>query len=139
MQDKKQKISVADFSLTNLSDDYYEDPYPYYHALREQSPVHRFADGSYFFTRHADLFRIYRDPKLFSSDKKKMFKPCSAIPYYMSTIRPAWYSTTRRCTPMYARLSAMPCRKRPSLPWNRACAGLPRGYWTGLKTRESST
>ena len=75
MQDKKQKISVADFSLTDLPDDYYEDPYPYYHALRKQDPIHRFADGSYFFTRHADLFRIYRDPKLFSSDKKKMFKP----------------------------------------------------------------
>ena len=75
MQDRKQKISVADFSLTDLPDDYYEDPYPYYHALREQDPIHRFADGSYFFTRHADLFRIYRDPKLFSSDKKKMFKP----------------------------------------------------------------
>lgn len=75
MTDKTQEIPVADFSLTNLPDDYYEDPYPYYHALRERSPVHRFADGSYFFTRHADLFRIYRDPKLFSSDKKKMFKP----------------------------------------------------------------
>ena len=75
MDDRARKILVADFSLTDLPDDYYEDPYPYYHALREQDPVHRFADGSYFFTRHADLFRIYRDPKLFSSDKKKMFKP----------------------------------------------------------------
>ena len=75
MSGNKRHISVADFSLTDLPDDYYEDPYPYYHALREQDPVHRFADGSYFFTRHADLFRIYRDPKLFSSDKKKMFKP----------------------------------------------------------------
>lgn len=75
MSGNKRHICAADFSLTNLPDDYYEDPYPYYHALREQSPVHRFADGSYFFTRHADLFRIYRDPKLFSSDKRKMFKP----------------------------------------------------------------
>ena len=75
MSGNKRHISAADFSLIDLPDDYYEDPYPYYHALRAQSPVHRFADGSYFFTRHADLFRIYRDPKLFSSDKKKMFKP----------------------------------------------------------------
>ena len=71
----ERTISVDGFSLTSLPEDYYEDPYPYYHALREQDPVHRFADGSYFFTRHADLFRIYRDAKLFSSDKKKMFKP----------------------------------------------------------------
>lgn len=71
----KRPIAAADFSLTDLPDDYYADPYPYYHALREQAPVHRFADGSYFFTRHADLCRIYRDAKRFSSDKKKMFKP----------------------------------------------------------------
>ena len=69
------KLSIADFSLANLPADYYEDPYPYYHALREQAPVHRLADGSYFFTRHADLSRIYRDARLFSSDKTKMFKP----------------------------------------------------------------
>ncbi len=73
--DKTREISVADFSLTNLPDDYYEDPYLYYRALREQAPIHRFADGSYLFTRHADLARIYRNPKVFSSDKKKMFKP----------------------------------------------------------------
>lgn len=66
---------VDNFSLANLPDDYYEDPYPYYHALRAQSPVHRCPDGSYFFTRHADLCRIYRDCKAFSSDKKKMFRP----------------------------------------------------------------
>ncbi len=71
----KRDISVADFSLNALPDDYYEDPYPYYHALREQAPVHRFADGSYFFTRRADLHRIYRDPRVFSSDKKKIFRP----------------------------------------------------------------
>ena len=70
MKSKTQKISVADFSLTNLPDDYYEDPYPYYHALREQDPIHRFADSSFFFTRHADLFRIYRDPNLWKTAEK---------------------------------------------------------------------
>ena len=75
MPDRMNSFSVADFSLTDLPDDYYEDPYPYYCALRERDPIHRFADGSYFFTRHADLFRIYRNARLFSSDKKTMFKP----------------------------------------------------------------
>ncbi len=75
MPGKTKNISVANFSLSDLPDDYYDDPYPYYRALREQDPVHRMADGSYFFTRHADLFRIYRDAKLFISDKKKIFKP----------------------------------------------------------------
>ena len=75
MCDSMNFFSVTDFSLTNLPDDFYQDPYPYYHALREQDPVHRCADGSYFLTRHADLCRIYRNARLFSSDKTQMFKP----------------------------------------------------------------
>src|SRR4051812_35379194 len=32
-------------------------------------------DGSYFLTRYADVEQVYKDPKRFSSDKKKEFKP----------------------------------------------------------------
>ncbi len=61
--------------LRHLPDGFYVDPYPTYHALRRADPVHRCADGSWFLTRHADLHRVYRDPRLFSSDKKQLFKP----------------------------------------------------------------
>jgi len=66
---------VAAFNPADPPADMYADPYPLYHALRVTDPVHRCPDGSYFLTRHADLRRIYRDPKTFSSDKKVQFKP----------------------------------------------------------------
>ncbi|MBI1731676.1 MAG: cytochrome P450 [Gammaproteobacteria bacterium] len=61
--------------LRHLPEGFYEDPYPIYRALREREPVHRCADGTWFLTRHGDLHRVYRDPRLFSSDKKQLFKP----------------------------------------------------------------
>ncbi|MBI2970179.1 MAG: cytochrome P450 [Gammaproteobacteria bacterium] len=66
---------AAAFDPRHPTDAFYADPYPTYHALRRHDPVHRCPDGSYFLTRHADLHRVYRDPKTFSSDKKKQFRP----------------------------------------------------------------
>ena len=66
---------VRDFDLRALPPAFYEDPYPFFHALRRHSPVHRLPDGSWFLTRHADLFAIYRDTATFSSDKKIEFTP----------------------------------------------------------------
>ena len=66
---------AAQFDLAHLPDDYYADPYPYYRALRERAPVKRMPDGSWFLTRYDDIVPIYRDPKLWSSDKKREFGP----------------------------------------------------------------
>ncbi len=66
---------VASFDLRHLPADFYDNPFPYYHALRELDPVHRMPDGSIFITRHADLMAVYKDTTTFSSDKKKEFKP----------------------------------------------------------------
>jgi len=66
---------VASFDLAHLPADFYADPYPYYHALREQDPVRRMPDGSYFLTRYDDVLPVYRDTKAFSSDKRKEFGP----------------------------------------------------------------
>jgi len=63
------------FDPTALPADFYADPYPTYTALREQSPVHRCPDGTWFLTRHADLERIYRDRSNYSSDKRVAFAP----------------------------------------------------------------
>lgn len=63
------------FDLRALPEDFYDDPFPYYRALRESDPVHRLPDGAYFLTRHADLLEIYRDTKTFSSDKEVEFYP----------------------------------------------------------------
>jgi hypothetical protein len=63
------------FDLSALPPAFYDDPFPYYHALRSFDPVLRLADGSYFLTRYADLQAVYRDTKTFSSDKQIEFGP----------------------------------------------------------------
>lgn len=67
--------AVRAFNIQSLPDDYVADPYRYLAALRETDPVHRNPDGSYVLTRYADLARVYRDPALWSSDKKADFTP----------------------------------------------------------------
>jgi cytochrome P450 len=66
---------LQDFDLRALPPAFYEDPYPFYRRLRESSPVHRLPDGAWLLTRYADCERVYRDPKVFSSDKKAEFAP----------------------------------------------------------------
>jgi cytochrome P450 len=61
--------------LRSLPRDFLDNPYPVYAALREAEPFKRMPDGSYFLTRHADLVAVYRDAKVFSSDKQVEFGP----------------------------------------------------------------
>ena len=66
---------ARDFDLANLPADYVANPYPWFQALRQHDPVHRMPDGSYFLTRYEDLVSVYRNPRVWSSDKKVEFKP----------------------------------------------------------------
>ena len=66
---------VATFSLRDLPNSFYDDPFPTYRALRGLDPIHRMGDGSLFLTRHRDLEEIYKDPGRFRSDKKVEFAP----------------------------------------------------------------
>lgn len=66
---------VAGFDLKNLPEDFIADPYRYFAALRATRPVHRMPDGSYLLTRYDDIVAVYRDPVLWSSDKRIDFKP----------------------------------------------------------------
>jgi cytochrome P450 len=63
------------FDLRRLPADYYANPYPYYHALREYAPVHRLPDGGYFLSRYGDCVAVYKHTNAFSSDKQREFKP----------------------------------------------------------------
>src|SRR5881394_2190775 len=65
----------ATFDLEKLTPDFYANPYPTYRALRENEPVKRMPNGSYFLTRYDDLVAAYKNTKAFSSDKKKEFLP----------------------------------------------------------------
>jgi cytochrome P450 len=66
---------LAGFDLRALPADFHTDPYPYYAALRTHDPVRRMPDGSILLTRYADCLQVYKDPQLFSSDKKAEFAP----------------------------------------------------------------
>ncbi len=66
---------AANFDLEKLTPEFYADPYPTYLALRENEPVKRLPNGSYFLTRYDDLVTAYKNTKVFSSDKKKEFAP----------------------------------------------------------------
>ena len=73
--DDDDRERAAQFDLAHLPEDYYVDPYPYYRALREHAPVRQMPDGSWFLTRYDDILPVYRDPKTWSSDKKREFGP----------------------------------------------------------------
>jgi cytochrome P450 len=65
---------ARDFRLTAVPDDFFDDPYRYYAALRTHDPVHELGPGSVFLTRYEDVAAVYRDPRA-SSDKKVEFGP----------------------------------------------------------------
>jgi cytochrome P450 len=67
--------TIRAFDLRQLSDAFYADPYPTLHTLRAVAPQHRCPDGSWLLTRYADLNHVYRNPRLFSSDKQQQFRP----------------------------------------------------------------
>jgi hypothetical protein len=63
-----------DFQLTRPPADFIDDPYPYFGALRERSPLHALDGGAFFLSRYDDVVAVYRDPRA-SSDKKVEFRP----------------------------------------------------------------
>jgi cytochrome P450 len=67
-------MDIRDFRLTEVPADFFDDPYRYYAALREQRPVHELERGSFFLSRYEDVVAVYRDARA-SSDKKLEFKP----------------------------------------------------------------
>ncbi len=69
------KNLAAGFDLERLTAEFYLNPYPTYRALRENEPVKRLPNGSYFLTRYDDLVTAYKTTKAFSSDKKREFLP----------------------------------------------------------------
>ena len=67
-------MDIRGFQLTRLPEDFFDDPYPYYAALREDDPVHELEGGGAFISRYDDALAVYRDARA-SSDKKIEFKP----------------------------------------------------------------
>lgn len=73
MLDSQSRDLAERFDIESLTEDFYDDPYPWYRALRTYAPVKRMASGALFVTRYDDVAAIYRDPERFSSDKRQEF------------------------------------------------------------------
>ncbi len=71
----RQADRLHGFDLRALPADFYEDPFPYYQALRDADPIRLMPDGSYLLTRYADVNAVYRDTAAFTSDKRSEFGP----------------------------------------------------------------
>ena len=75
-------MDIRAFQLTRVPEDFFDDPYPYYAALREHDPAHELEGGGVFLSRYEDLVTVYRSPSA-SSDKKLEFAPkFGASPLY---------------------------------------------------------
>src|ERR1700758_3747345 len=66
---------AAGFDLEKLTPAFFSNPYTTYGELRENEPIKRMPNGSYFLTRYDDLVTAYKNTKAFSSDKEKEFAP----------------------------------------------------------------
>jgi cytochrome P450 len=62
------------FALADPPPGFIDDPYPWYAALRRESPVHPIGPGSWLLTRYADVDTAYRSGAV-SSDKQREFAP----------------------------------------------------------------
>lgn len=72
----EQEIAAARaFDLKRIGADFIANPYPFYNALRTYAPVAHMPDGSLFVSRYDDCIAVYKDAKLFSSDKRAEFRP----------------------------------------------------------------
>ena len=66
-------MNIESFDLYNPPSDFIDNVYKYYNLLREKSPIHKNSDGSYVLTSYKDIVSVYRNFKIWSSDKKAEF------------------------------------------------------------------
>ena len=66
---------MISFDIMNLPKDFVPNAYEYFEQLRQESPIHWNSDGSLILTRYEDIVAVYRNPDVWSSEKKSVFKP----------------------------------------------------------------
>ena len=66
-------MNVESFDLYNPPKDFIDNVYKYYKLLREKSPIHKNPDGSFVLTTYKEIISVYRNFKIWSSDKKTEF------------------------------------------------------------------
>ena len=66
---------VTGFDLRALPAGFHDDPYRWYAALRADAPVRGMPDGSVLLTGYRACEAVYRDARVFTSDKQAEFGP----------------------------------------------------------------
>lgn len=70
--------------LYPISDEVFQNPYPYYKTLRETKPVYRSPERNWWLlTRYEDVVKAFRDPALSTRYEPRLFKMMSKIPASM--------------------------------------------------------
>src|ERR1041384_6870441 len=148
---------MADVQFNPMDPAFVEDPYPTYHVLRREDPVHHSPLGFWVLTRYADVIASLRDPRLIKepiaarapgrggrrrggpppassrSPSGRSWPPASGWRCRRDSASPCW-TATRRITRACAGWSA-----RPSLPRrSRACGRTSNRSWTACWTRSSA-
>src|SRR4051812_47266285 len=136
---EEARAAARSFDLKSLAADFIDDPFPYYCALREYDPVHHMPDGAYLITRWRDCDAVYRDARIFSSDKKIEFRPNMGRRRSTSITPPAWCSTIRRSTRTCAVRSRWRCRTASSPGWRRGWSRWSTGCSTRWRRRAEPT
>ena len=91
MNDSHLKANAAELIFNPLSPDFIRDPYPTYHRLRRDDPMHRSPLGFTMASRHADVAFILRDAR-FGKDfagriKRRSGEKALEEPVYQSMAR----------------------------------------------------
>ena len=91
MNNSHVKANAAELIFNPLSPDFIRDPYPTYHRLRRDDPMHRSPLGFTMASRHADIAFILRDAR-FGKDfagriKRTSGEKALAEPVYQSMLR----------------------------------------------------
>ena len=73
--DDEAREVARTFDLRAIGPAFIANPYPIYNALRDFAPVKALPGGGYLVSRAEDCNFVYKDARLFSSDKKKEFLP----------------------------------------------------------------
>lgn len=68
------------FNFNPFRPEFYTDPYPIYHQLRDSEPVHKSFIGAWLLTRYADVKAVLRDPRFTVDKQAKRLKTKS---YYL--------------------------------------------------------
>lgn len=98
---EKPAVAVADYDPWNCTVN--DDPFPYYAALREQSPVHHVTNrGMWVISRYDDVQRALADTDAFSSSFVYVGKPI-AVPT-IEELEDNWRGTDSEGTPSPAEL-----------------------------------